>query len=662
MRQPARLALRFCAAATQQASGRALAPPSAQVSAPSERPAPFSPSLGLLALSVPLTRHRTSLRASQKPGRAADAVGAGSGSAPSAGGSRLGARGLLPRDDFIRLLEDALTRLGHAPLAAQLEAATGVALCSPQATALRTAVSAGDWAAASAALAQLPPRDAAAGAAARWLLLRHTLRERLEGGDVAGALKLLRGDMARAGAPRKALHKAAALLLCADPQALADAYAASDDDTSAAVTSALPGNDVAAGRAALLSRLTALLHPSAAVPEGRLEALLEQALGAQLAACAHHNASLDDAATAPLSLLRDHACGPEALPSACCAVLAAHGDEAWHVAFSRGGTMLASGGKDGAVLVHALRLTRAAPHVGATLRHTLRGHGGAVTHVSWSPDDALILSCSADRSARLWNAATGACAAVLVRHADALTAAAWSPDCRTLYTAGLDKRITSWSVPPAGGAASEVTEAASWRVPRVNDLAMAADGSLLAALCTERRVRLWRPADGAERWLSAPSPVTSLALSADGAWLLLCLQRQEVHVWDLRCALDWAAPPPRASQAARDAGEPAAAPCPTAPPLVLRGQGERAGRFVVRACFGGADGAFVASGAEDSQIYVWRRQGGQLMTVLRGHAGCVNAVAWSAKHPGLLASASDDKTLRLWASEHMLAHLREHGE
>jgi WD40 repeat protein len=50
------------------------------------------------------------------------------------------------------------------------------------------------------------------------------------------------------------------------------------------------------------------------------------------------------------------------------------------------------------------------------------------------------------------------------------------------------------------------------------------------------------------------------------------------------------------------------------------------------------------------------------MTVLRGHAGCVNAVAWSAKHPGLLASASDDKTLRLWASDDMLAHLREHGE
>ena len=203
-------------------------------------------------------------------------------------------------------------------------------------------------------------------------------------------------------------------------------------------------------------------------------------------------------------------------------------------------------------------------------------------------------------------------------------------------------------------------------MPRVNDVAMAADGSLLAALCTERRVRLWRPSDGAERWLAAPAPATSLALSSDGAYLLLCLQRQEVHVWDLRAALDWNAPAPQpratlAGEAVRDAGEPGAAPCPTAPPLVLRGQGERAGRFVVRATFGGSSDAFVASGAEDSQVYVWRRDGGQLLSVLRGHAGCVNAVAWSAAVPGLLASASDDRTLRLWASEALLRRRRARG-
>jgi len=84
-------------------------------------------------------------------------------------------------------------------------------------------------------------------------------------------------------------------------------------------------------------------------------------------------------------------------------------------------------------------------------------------------------------------------------------------------------------------------------------------------------------------------------------------------------------------------------------------RGSDKARFVIRPCFGGADERFVASGSEDSQVYIWHRASGELVNVLPGHSGTINCVSWCPTDPGLLASASDDQTIRLWratASQH----------
>ncbi len=331
--------------------------------------------------------------------------------------------------------------------------------------------------------------------------------------------------------------------------------------------------------------------------------------------------------------------------------------QVWHLAFSHDGSRLASAGKDGAAIVWRLHANGAAG-VGAACEHTLRGHTAPLTFVSWSPDDCWLLTCSADRTARLWDAGSGSCVRVLSRHSDTVTAAAWDASGRVFYTASADKRIIAWDAPVRGATGADgATERACWRVPRVNDLAASADGALLAAVCAEKRVRLWWPRDGTEHWLTESDPVTSLSLSRDGRHLLLNLQNQELHLWDLSSAMAWHA----AGHAAGGEGSPASPPYPTAPAFKFRGQCERAGRYIVRGTLGGAGDAFVASGSEDSQLYVWHRRCGDLLAVLPGHTSVVNAVSWSAQQPGLLASASDDRTVRLWASEALLAHLAAGG-
>lgn len=47
-------------------------------------------------------------------------------------------------------------------------------------------------------------------------------------------------------------------------------------------------------------------------------------------------------------------------------------------------------------------------------------------------------------------------------------------------------------------------------------------------------------------------------------------------------------------------------------------------------------------------IYVWHKENGMLIEELKGHASCVNAVAWNPCNPGMFASAGDDRYVRMY--------------
>jgi WD40 repeat protein len=77
---------------------------------------------------------------------------------------------------------------------------------------------------------------------------------------------------------------------------------------------------------------------------------------------------------------------------------------------------------------------------------TLRGHDERVASAAFSPDGTRILTASWDKTARLWDAATGKEIAVLRGHGEAVWTAVFSPDGTHVATASADKTARIWDI------------------------------------------------------------------------------------------------------------------------------------------------------------------------------------------------------------------------
>jgi WD40 repeat protein len=124
-------------------------------------------------------------------------------------------------------------------------------------------------------------------------------------------------------------------------------------------------------------------------------------------------------------------------PSHLAQTLTGHTDEVWGVAFRPDGRLLATTSFD-----KTARLWN--PATGDCLR-TLTGHTDGVLGVAFSPDGYLLATTSFDKTARLWNPATGDCLRTLTGHTDRVRGVAFSPDGHLLATTSSDKTAWLWT-------------------------------------------------------------------------------------------------------------------------------------------------------------------------------------------------------------------------
>jgi eukaryotic-like serine/threonine-protein kinase len=241
----------------------------------------------------------------------------------------------------------------------------------------------------------------------------------------------------------------------------------------------------------------------------------------------------------------------------------------------------------------------------------LLAHRSTVWAVAFSPDGKVVLTGSQDRTARLWDAATGEPVGVPLRHEAGVLAVAFSPDGGAIGTGSWDKTARLWDAATGKPLCPPLTHREG-----VYALAFSPDGGRVLTSSWDRTARLWDAGTGKAigEPLGHERAVRAVAFSRDGRKLLTAGDDGAARLWQTSTG--------------------------TRLPSLFQHRGS-----VLAVAFS-PDGQLILTGSGSGEARLWKADTGALERTLE-HRAAVSSVAFSPDGKTVL-TGSHDRTTRLW--------------
>jgi WD40 repeat protein len=277
------------------------------------------------------------------------------------------------------------------------------------------------------------------------------------------------------------------------------------------------------------------------------------------------------------------------------------------VTFDRDGRRLATGDTDGTATIWD-------PTTGGRLQD-FRGHDGAIEAIAFSPDGSLVATASQDSTARIWNAATGQQMATLSGHTNSVFWAGFTPDGERVATTSADGTAKLWDA-----RSGTLLLTLTGHTNPIGTGAFAPRGATLITASWDGTIKIWdatTPHSGSIAGL-AFRPGTGDVLATGSA-------DTTAKLWDVG-----------------PAAGPTCTPGTTGPATT-----DRTVRYTLHETHGvGAvafspDGALLATASTDKTIKLWNVESGQQVTTLVGHGATVNGMSWNPEGNVLATAAAD---------------------